>query len=90
MSGQTDERTLRDFFFCFFIFVNLRHGEKNTSRQTNERTDGRTDERTNKHREGLQNRPRILPLQNVVSDRRTHALREFIYKIRACIICMSM
>jgi hypothetical protein len=43
-------------FFCFFIFVNLRDGEKNPKKQIPkkkdkkrskyDRTDGRTDERT--------------------------------------------
>jgi hypothetical protein len=43
-----------------------------TDGQTDERIDGRTDEWMNGHREGLQNRPRRLPVQNVVSDRQTH------------------
>jgi hypothetical protein len=46
-----------------------------------ETRDSRREERGDGHREGLQNRPRKLPVQNVTSDRRTHELREFIYKI---------
>ncbi len=42
------------------------HGR--TDGRTDERTNGRTDGRTNGHREGLQNRPRRLPGQNVVSQ----------------------
>jgi len=43
-----------------------------TDGRTDGRTDRRTDGQTNGHREGLQNRPRRLPVQNVVSDRQTH------------------
>jgi len=46
----------------------------------------RTDGRMNGHRKGLQNRPRRLPMQNVVSDNQTHARSEFIYKIIFCIL----
>ncbi len=69
------------FFFCFFIFVNLRDGEKNPKKQIKKKKikkEANTSRRTDGHREGLQNRPRKLPMQNVVSDRRTHGLSEFI------------
>jgi len=35
-------------------------------------------ERTNGHREGLQNRPRRLPVENVVSNRQTHVVNLYI------------
>jgi hypothetical protein len=68
--------SLRPSSLFFSHHFSLRPVDGRMNGQTDRRTDGQTDEWTNGHREGLQNRPRRLPVQNVVSDRQTHTLRE--------------
>ncbi len=64
--------------FCILDFNNKIRPDRRTDRRTDTGRKIRPDKRTNGHTEGLQNRPRRLPVQNVVSDRRTHQVTLYI------------
>ncbi len=77
LTGQNVRTQKINFYiFCFFIFVNLREGEKNpTKKIPKKKKKANTSGRTDGHTEGLQNWPRRLTGQNV----RTQKINKFLY-----------
>jgi hypothetical protein len=76
LDRQTNGHHVCFYIFCFFIFVNLRKGEKNSTNKIQKKTkEANTSGWMDGHTKGLQNRPRRLTGQNV----RTRKINFYIF-----------